>query len=420
MSDLLTHTDDRSAARLSPWNRLRERLLPSDDGLLMLSAHAMILTALVSFILLRWGELPPWRFYGAIVSLLALLALNIALPELAMLVGERWFLWTYLLLSGALFWLANWLGEFGALSVFLIFMLSAQAFNSTRFSYALSYSAALLLGLLAILWAAGVSVELLVSFAIQISLGLLFTTLFSIVLVRYREQKAQAEALLRDLQAANAELAATREREKDLAVAEERVRLARDIHDGLGHHLTVLNIQLQAAAKLVERDAGRAAAAIATCRDEAQAALDEVRRSVATMRRSPLDSRPLDQALAALVHDFDRGSPLEASFEQYGDSGALSPAAAMTLYRAAQEGLTNAQKHAAARRVAITLTFEEACVSLKVCDDGVGAGSASGSGFGLAGLRERAEQLGGDLSTCSPPKGGFELEMVLPTLKTQT
>jgi signal transduction histidine kinase len=419
MSDTLTHTNDRRATRPSPWSWLRKRLLPGDDGVLMLAAHAMILTALVSFILLRWGELPPWRFYGAILSLSALLALNMMLPELARLVGARWFIWTYLLLGGALFWLANWLGDLGAFSVFLIFMLSAQAFSDVRFRHALLYSATLLLGLIAILWAGGAPVELLVDFAIQISLGLVFTTLFSIVLVRYREQKAHAEVLLRDLQIANAELAAAREREKELAVSEERVRLARDIHDGLGHHLTVLNIQLQAAAKLIERDTERAAAAIATCREEAQAALDEVRRSVAAMRGSPLDGRPLDQALAALVRDFERGSPLQASFEQHGDSGTLSPATAITLYRAAQEGLTNAQKHAAARHVAVTLAFEEARVSLRVRDDGVGAGPASDSGFGLAGLRERAEQLGGDLTTHSHPEGGFELEMVLP-IKNKT
>jgi signal transduction histidine kinase len=415
MSDTLTHTDDRRASRPSRWAWLRERLLPGDDGVLLLAAHAMILTALVSFILLRWGELPPWRFYGAILSLSALLALNVTLPELAGLVGERWFLWTYLLLGGLLFWLVNWLGQFGALSVFLIFMLSAQAFSEVRFRYALAYSAALLLGLVAILWASDVPVESLVSFAIQISLGLVFTTLFSIVLMRYREQKAQAEGLLRDLQAANDELAATREREKELAVAEERVRLARDIHDGLGHHLTVLNIQLQAAAKLIGRDAERAAAAIATCRDEAQAALDEVRRSVATMRRSPLDGRLLEQALAELVRDFDRGSPLEAGFEQYGDSAPLAPAAAMTLYRAAQEGLTNAQKHAAARRVAVTLAFEETEVRLAVRDDGMQDGSNIGAGgFGLAGLRERAEQLGGALRAERQAGGGFLLELVLP------
>jgi signal transduction histidine kinase len=111
-----------------------------------------------------------------------------------------------------------------------------------------------------------------------IGLGLLFTATFSVVVMRYAEQKAHAEALLRELQVANAELAAAREREKELAVAGERLRLARDIHDGLGHHLTALNVQLQAAAKLVGRDPDRAASAIAICREEAQAALDEVRR----------------------------------------------------------------------------------------------------------------------------------------------
>jgi len=227
----------------------------------------------------------------------------------------------------------------------------------------------------------------------------------------------RSERLLGELRAANAALEAAALRERELAAAEERVHLAREIHDGLGHHLSVLNVQLQAAARLVERDPARAAETLALCRQEAQAAMAEVRRSVAAMRRSPLDGRRLEEALATLVEDFDRASPLAARFDLRGEPVELAPAAAMTLYRAAQEGLTNAQKHARAGQVRVELLFAPRSVAVRVQDDGATpiASSQSPAGFGLAGLRERAEQLGGSLRAGSVADGrGYTLELEVP------
>jgi signal transduction histidine kinase len=398
-------------ARALAW--LRQRLLPRGDGIMLIVAYAMILTALLSFILLKRGELPAWRYYGAILALSALLALNFGLSDLLAAFGEPRGNAIFLLASGALFLLSNWIGGFSTFFPFLLFMLASQAFVTFRIWHALIYSIVVAGAWLGLFWGWGAAIHELFDLAVQISLGLLFTAIFSIVIARYGEQTARAESLLRDLQAAHAELASAREREKELAVAEERVRLARDIHDGLGHHLTVLNVQLQAAAKLIDRDSARAASAIAACREEAQAALDEVRQSVAAMRRTPLDGRELDQAIESLVRDFGRHTSVAASFELRGAPAPLPLAAAQTLYRTAQEGLTNAQKHAAAQSVAVMLEFGRISVRLSVMDDGAGTGSGDG-GFGLAGLRERAEQLGGDFSVGPREGGGFGIEMVLP------
>ena len=103
----------------------------------------------------------------------------------------------------------------------------------------------------------------------SIALGLIFTLVFSIVLTRLSEQMVRTERLATELQAANEALAAARERELALAVAEERVRLAHEIHDDLGHHLTALYVQLQAATRLLDRDPERAAQALNLCREEA-------------------------------------------------------------------------------------------------------------------------------------------------------
>jgi signal transduction histidine kinase len=228
----------------------------------------------------------------------------------------------------------------------------------------------------------------------------------------------RAEALAAELRATNLALREARERERELAAAEERVRLAHDIHDGLGHHLTVLNVQLQAADKLITRDPERAAAAIALSRAEAQAALAEVRRSVAAMRRAPLDGQTLPEAMAALVRDFDRASPLETTFTLDGAPLTLGPAATMTLYRTAQEGLTNTQKHAAATTVQVLLRYRPDEVQVRVQDNGQGAPTPgdSAGGFGLVGLRERVERLNGTLSAGPEAENdGFVLEVILPT-----
>ena len=185
----------------------------------------------------------------------------------------------------------------------------------------------------------------------------------------------------------------------------------------MGHHLTVLSIQLQAAGKLVERNPQAAAEAIQLSRSEAQAALEEVRRSVAVMRRSPGESQPLPAALAAMVRDFDERAALRASFEQSGAPVELSPYAYQTLFRAAQEGLTNAQKHGKnVQHAWVQLAYRADAVRLSVRDDGQAVEDCCDDepGFGLAGLRERVGQLGGTLRSGPGETGGFEIEVSLP------
>lgn len=388
----------------------------------LIVAHIMILPTLVSFVISSHG-LPAWRYYGTILALSGLIVLN-SLPGRERRIVDRGApgSWTFLLLSAALFLASFWLSDTPSFIPFVLFLLVGQGVWSQRLPLALIYTAGLTGAFLAIIalestWA--IALDALGS----IIPGILFTLIFTLLTTRYGEQTDRAEALLSQLKEANIELQAAREREKTLAVAEERVRLARDIHDGLGHHLTVLNVQLQAADKLVRRDPERAAQAIGICREVAQAALDEVRQSVAALRRTPLDGRSLDEALAALVKDFDHRSPLVASFEQRGAPADLTPAAAQTLFRAAQEGLTNVQKHAEAANVAVVLSYDAGSASLSVLDDGRGtsgqAADEQAGGFGLVALRERAEQLGGALRAEPRPEGGFLLELAVPTMEAR-
>jgi signal transduction histidine kinase len=400
--------------RLIFW--LQQRLLPKGESMMLYAAYAVILTAIVSFIIAAQG-LVPWRYYTTLFLLSALFVLQVIEPDLRTYLGDRRAGWIYVLVGAGLFLLANWVGlhEGPTFLPFLLFMLASQGVVTLGLSRGIWYSLGVTAGWFFVLWLRGVPTEVLTANLVNIGLGLIFTITFSIVLVRFAEQTARAEALASDLREANAALAAAQRRERELAAAEERVRLARDIHDGLGHHLTALNVQLQAATRLLERDPQRAAAALATSREVAQAALDEVRQSVAAMRRSPLDGRTLPEALAAMVEEFSNNAALHALFEQQGELPPLVPAAAMTLYRTAQEGLTNARKHAAGQRVVVRLVAGADTVQLSVCNDGPEMDMPQGTGFGLAGLRERVEQLGGRFTAAPAVGGGFALMVDLPT-----
>lgn len=389
----------------------------------MIVAIVMITGALIAALVAQ-PELPAWRMAVVVVALITLLGLNIAIEVKPRGTALRsWQVAAYLAAGSALYLLAFWLSDGVASGVIamLLFLLVGQAVWVLPLRVALVY-AAVMMAALGVMIGVVAGAALALQAALNFSFGVVFVVAFVLSARRYEQQTARAEAereraeaLLAQLQASHAELRAARERELAMAAVEERVRLARDIHDGLGHYLTALNVQLQAAERLQQRDPQRAAAAIAACREVAQAALDEVRRSVAAMQPSPLDGRSLDVAIERLVADFSRATAIEAHFEQEGDLPALSPTVAMTLYRAVQEGLTNARKHGDAAHVVVSLARLPDAVRLAVCDDGTGAGDAlPGSGFGLVGLRERIERLGGSLVAGPRPEGGFLLELVVP------
>ena len=246
---------------------------------------------------------------------------------------------------------------------------------------------------------------------------MIFILVFVLLERRSALATLRAEGLLKDLQAADTALKAAHQKEKELAIAEERMRLARDIHDGLGHHLTVLSIQLQAAEKMAERNPQAAVEAIRISRSEAQAALEEVRHSVGVMLQSPAESQPLVEMITNLVHDFDEHTGIRSDFELGGTPIDLSPFAEQTLYRTVQESLTNIQKHArGVKHILVKLEYSAEAIHLVVSDDGQPSENAPSaqSGYGLKGLRERVDQLGGELCCGSGSAGGFQVDVSIP------
>src|SRR5215203_1802634 len=228
------------------------------------------------------------------------------------------------------------------------------------------------------------------------------------------QSRREARTLLRELEEANAELKRQAAKAKELAISEERARIAREVHDSVGHHLTAINLQLQNAERFGEKDPERARRKVREARESTLLALAEVRRSVRALKPPALEERSGAAALAALARSFDGAGP-EVSFELEGEERVLSGEAELALYRATQEALTNTAKHSRARRVRVRLAFEPEKTRLLVADDGEGVpeGIPAG-GFGLAALRERVEALGGTLAAGNRPEGGFALKIVLP------
>jgi signal transduction histidine kinase len=246
--------------------------------------------------------------------------------------------------------------------------------------------------------------------------GAVFVAIFTEIALREQKARAEVERLAANLREANDKLRGYAAQVEELATAKERNRLAREIHDSLGHYLTVINVQLEAARAILGSDPSRALDALLKAQSLAQEGLTDVRRSVAALRAGPIENRPLPEAIATLA-DQSRAAGIVTELSVAGDPRPLSPQTELTLYRAAQEGLTNIRKHAHASRVEIALDYRESDrVRLRVHDNGVG-GSATDDrrdGYGLLGVSERAQLLGGEVRVRAEEGQGFTLEVELP------
>ncbi|MFG2028540.1 sensor histidine kinase [Streptomyces sp. NPDC048825] len=201
-----------------------------------------------------------------------------------------------------------------------------------------------------------------------------------------------------------------------LSAAAERNRLARDIHDSLGHHLTAMSVQLEMASDFRALDPDAAQRALTEARQSVRLALGDVRQSVRALRGEAAHPT-LAAALAGLAHS-GAASP-RVTVEVSGDEDGYGTAELTALYRAAQEGVTNARRHARAARVTVTVRLAEDAARLEVTDDGCGfPRDATVTGFGLLGMRERVHLVAGSVDIDSGPDSGTRLTVTVPRGKT--
>ena len=239
-----------------------------------------------------------------------------------------------------------------------------------------------------------------------------FVTGLASAVTEARRRRAETQRLLGELAEAHQELRAYAEQVRELSVAEERARMAREMHDSVGHYLTVIQVGLTNAERFRDKRTEQAWAEVAQAKELTREALADTRRWVRAMRPLALEGRTGSQALAELARTFD-GTGIEVSFQVRGPEQPLPGDTEVVLYRVLQEGLTNVLRHAGARRAEAVLSFSEDRVCLSVGDDGQGARDLN-RGFGLSSLGQRAEAAGGVLVAGNAPDGGFELRADLP------
>jgi signal transduction histidine kinase len=214
---------------------------------------------------------------------------------------------------------------------------------------------------------------------------------------------------------------ATREEEARRRVAEERLHIARELHDVVAHHIAVINVQAGVAAHLLHTSPEGAETALATVRSSAHDVLDELAGILGVLRAGDDDSAsthptPNVEDLPALVDSFAQAG-LDVTFETAGEAYPTGDVVAIAVYRTVQEALTNAHKHGAgAARVRLEHRPDE--LELTVTNP-VGASVAATSGYGLVGMRERVQAAGGSLDTSARPDGTFAVHACFPRTRRE-
>jgi signal transduction histidine kinase len=243
-----------------------------------------------------------------------------------------------------------------------------------------------------------------------------------------RTKRAHLRAARSRADRAEAEL----DRQAALAAGRERTRIARELHDVVAHHVSLIAVQAEAAASLLPGRPDQARSAVDIIGDTARQALTELRRLLGVLRGP---SERLETAPSASLGELGevleqvRGAGLTVDFEVVGTPGPLSPGVDLTAYRIVQEALTNTIRHARATQAAVTLRYEPGFITVSVTDSGRrpdgrpavrGAATGqpgsllSGSGLGLAGIAERVASCGGNLSVGPTEADGFAVTARLP------
>ena len=244
--------------------------------------------------------------------------------------------------------------------------------------------------------------------------GNLLVSGFTLLVGRLLRVRRDQNALLAER---NRELEALREAEKRSAIVDERMRIAREVHDVVGHSLVAITLQARAGLRRLQRSPERAGQALREIEALASRALEETRTAVATIRSgtdvTALRPQPTLAELPDLVESMC-GPELDVHLVVDPVAHELTPRLQAAAYRIVQESLSNAAKHAHHARTEVRITHAGDALTVEVADDSRNTAPAVGDGSGLRGMRERAEQLGGTLEAGPAPDRGWRVRARLP------
>lgn len=245
--------------------------------------------------------------------------------------------------------------------------------------------------------------------------GFAFSAAITRTMIGAVAQRERLALVLAELDHAHHQLQRHMRQVDELAVLRERARMARDLHDTLGHYLTVITVQLELAQALDEHDPPRHRTAVDKAKTLADECLGEVRRATAALRPQALDAGTLTQAVARLADDLRADADFTVHVEHHG-TGALVPRTEDAVYRALQEAMTNVRKHAQARTVWVRTAWTADRFTASVEDDGEGVAppTTPHTGTGLRAMRERLALVGGALEAGARAGGGFRVGLWVP------
>lgn len=282
-----------------------------------------------------------------------------------------------------------------------------------------------------------------IDFGALFGLGISFFsfTAFAMLVQRLIGERYERNQLLQQLSQAHSELeeahrrlAASVAQEQELAVLRERTRLAREMHDTVGHALVLISIKLEAARRLRERDPQRCDVELEATAEITRATMDNLRASIANLRSPVLEREPVSRALAGYAREMALRAGLHVTCDLRPDIEGLPTPVEETLWKVGQEALTNVEKHAGAQHVTLHISRQDGSILMRISDDGVGLPSqllqcqkngdsthASPQGhYGLSGMYERVATAGGHISLRSdagPASHGTTVEVELPLVE---
>lgn len=252
---------------------------------------------------------------------------------------------------------------------------------------------------------------------LYIGLQIVLNAGIAVVLRLMSSQSARLRAALAQLRKAHAELAASADQKEELAVLRERARLAREMHDNLGHALVVMNVKLEAAQLLYARDPARGDAELEATRGLIRSTMADLRRALADLRRPAAAHGDLPGALRRLARELRERTRMSVTCQISPDVPLPPSEASEALWYVAREALANVEQHAAASSVEIGLEYMGDSWLLQVIDDGAGVCPADlrrPEHYGVLGMRERMSNLGGVLDLRPGTTGGTIVEARLP------
>jgi len=381
------------------WQR-RMRANLRGPMLLQVLAIVLILVVAVEFASSYPAGLLPWRFWASLAGMGLLLALNVILTVIARKEQTSPWDWPVLATAAALVLFVTWASAQSSYVYVLSIVCGQLTFRRGVWPSGAAFGTVSILAWLAL------QVELRFSFyatfngTLALAVGVAFVIALSNLLERLRR--------------ASRELEKAQARNTELAVAEERLRLARDLHDSVTQELYGVMLYSEAAAdRLSSGETETATSHLRDLRDAARQALREMRMLVFDLHRPALAAGGLADALRLRLEAVEKRSSVDVRLQVDADLRLTTPVE-QELFNIAQEALNNAIRHAHARAVHVSVARADADVVMEINDDGVGFSNRVDGGLGIPGMRERARRIGSTLVIESEPGKGTRVAVRIP------